>query len=51
MATKSDIDRVLNQMTDFAKNTHIVLQNQEVHRGYIHDHEARLISLEKHAAS
>jgi hypothetical protein len=51
MATKSDIDRVLNQIADFSKETALVLQNQEIHRGYIHDHEARLLALEKRPAS
>jgi hypothetical protein len=47
MATKADIDRVIGIVLDFSKKTDIVLQNQEVHRGYIHDHEARLIALER----
>jgi hypothetical protein len=50
MATKSDIDRVINLVADFSKKTDLALQNQDIHRGYIHDHEARLIALERRAA-
>ena len=47
LAIKSQVNHLVNTMDDFAKKTHRVEQNQEVHRGYIHDHEERLIALEK----
>ncbi len=48
MMTKDEFNQAFDQMS---RKLDLFLNNTDIHRGYIHDHEVRIVALEKHINS